>query len=106
MSKIKSLERQVAAQLVASLSGHPESWKYRDSDLDTVCGPNGIRMSANYFTIYAPEPYRFGFWNKRRIRRAFKQWRKAHGDDMADETKRHALLFLRDCLAEPLKAVA
>jgi hypothetical protein len=81
-------------------------WKWRNADLDIVCGPRGISMSANYMTIYGPVAFRFGFWNRRRIRRAFRRWEAEAGKAGAEHERHRALLAIHQCLSEPLKAAA
>jgi hypothetical protein len=106
MTRQQPLENQVAGELAASLRDNPGAWAWRDGDRDIVRGPGGISMSANYFTIYSPMKVYFGFWNRRRIRRAFKHWKATTGNALAMTEHERALLALRRCLAEPLRAVA
>ena len=99
MDDVKALEREVTERLVASLSDDPQAWQWRDGNFDMLNGPGGITLSANYFSIYQPERMRFGFWNRRRIRRAFKRWKATAGNDLANKERYRALLMLRRCLS-------
>lgn len=106
MNNLKALERQASIELADSLARNPQDWSWRNGDFDVVLGPGGIRMSANYFTIYHPETVRFGFWNKHRIRRAFRRWKSTAGNKLADTERYRSLVRLRQCLATRLRAVA
>jgi hypothetical protein len=103
---VKSLERQVATELAASFTNRPSEWRYADTSKDVLCGPNGVRVSANFFTVYQPQHLKFGFWNRRRIKGAIKAWRRQVGNSLALDDRRAALIQLRRCLAEALKVAA
>jgi hypothetical protein len=105
MTDIKALERQTADDLALSLAGNPTAWAWRNNDFDMLAGPGGISISTTYFTVYQPVLIRFGFWNKRRIRRAFKAWKRSTGNELANQERHKALLTLRRCLVE-MRAVA
>jgi hypothetical protein len=105
-NQTKALERQVADELVASFYKNARAWRWRDGDCDMVHGPGGICMSTSYFTIYSPAKVRFGFWNRRRIKRAVRSWKRTVGDNLATTEHHRALEALRRCLVEPLRAVA
>jgi hypothetical protein len=105
MNDLKTLERKTANELASSLVYEPRAWSWRDAECDVLKGPNGISMSASYLTIYAPVVLRFGFWNKRRIRRALKRWKRDTGNHLAEKERRQALLLISRCLVE-LRAVA
>jgi hypothetical protein len=105
MSDLKTLERQTAKDLAFSLTAYPKSWSWRDTDCDVLVGPNDMRIGITYFTVYSPVTLRFGFWNRRRIRRAFKRWKRSVGNDLAAQERRQALLLISRCLVE-LRAVA
>lgn len=103
---IAALERQVADDLARSFEQSPSQWSWRDSECQLIRGPGGIVMSARYFTIYQPNTVNFGFWNRRRIKRAFRAWKSALGNELAVSEHLKALLALRRCLIEPLRMAA
>jgi hypothetical protein len=102
---MSDLERKTAEELVYSLTHNPTAWSWFDSDCDMLRGPNGITMSAAFMRIYRPVKVRFGFWNTRRIRRAFNVWKRTAGRELKSKEHERALIALRRCLTE-LRAVA
>ena len=90
----KTLERRVADDLANSFERTPHLWAWRNADCDMVLGPGGLVMSARFFTVYQPTTLHFGFWNRWRIRRALKRWRKAAGNDLAVQERHKALLVV------------
>lgn len=103
---VKAFERHVTNELVASFERQPDAWTWRDADCDAIRGPNGIYMSVMFFTVYQPAKVKFGFWNRCRIKRAFKRWRASTGKRLADAERRKALVALSQCLSTHLRAVA
>lgn len=105
MTELKTLGRQTADDIAFSLTHSPRAWSWRDASFDMLEGPGGIVIGLAYFTIYRPAQVRFGFWNRRRIRRAFRAWKRGTGNDLANQDRHRALLLIRRCLVE-LRAVA
>jgi hypothetical protein len=103
---VSYLEQKTVEELAVSLENNPRAWQWRDGDFSLLCGPGGIRMSAVYFTIYAPVIVRFGFWGRRRIGHAVRQWKRTTGKDLANDERNRAFRALRRCLTEPLRAAA
>jgi hypothetical protein len=77
-------EHILAADLIKSLDERPDQWRWYNDNYFQIKHASGILVWVANGEIRMESPYRFswGFWDKRRLRRAFKSWRLNHGDEL------------------------
>lgn len=105
MSALRAQRRAEAADaIIADLDLNPEDWVWGDVDTKLTLRHKKSRLAlwvarGSSVHIYEPHKVQFGFWQRRKLRRAYNRWVDRVGNGLARAVEHEALAYVLEVLA-------